>query len=132
MITLIAGRRAPARPRNLTKLVRDGRLKLPDSVGRELRKKDDPLKNWVTRHWADCVLTATDQNIGELARISRDYSHYLGDDRGAADPVVICMAIYLRSSDWIVLADDAGIQAVCVLEGIQFVTSSAFCRIEGI
>ena len=107
-------------------------MKLPESVGRELRKKDDRLKNWVNRHWADCVLAATDQNIAGLTRISREYVRYLGDDPGAADPLVVCMALYLRNSGWIVLADDAGIQAVCVLESLQFVTYSAFCKIEGI
>jgi hypothetical protein len=132
LLSLVAGGRAPARVRNLTRLVGERRMRLPESVGRELRRKDDPVKDWVNRHWTECIIPATNQNTAELVRISRDYRRYLGDDPSAADPLVVCMGIYFRDSSWLVLTDDGGIQAVCLFENLRFVTSQSLRVIEGI
>jgi hypothetical protein len=132
LLNLVAGGRAPTRVRSLTKLVGERRMRLPESVGRELRRRDDAVKNWVNRHWFDCVISATNQNTTQLVRISRDYRRYLGDDPSAADPLVVCMGIYYKDSSWIVLTDDGGIQAVCLFEDLRFVTSSSLRAIEGI
>jgi len=129
---LVGVRESLARPKDLTKLVRQGRLKIPDAVAREIRKKDDRLRDWVGRHGRDCVLDARDENIAELQRIARSYIRYLGEKPGAADPLVVCMAIYYKASGFITLTDDAGIQVVCLFEKVPYVTSSGFCRLEGL
>jgi len=130
LLNLVGVRDSLARPRNLTKLVSQGRLRIPDAVAREIRKKDDRLRNWVERHGRDCVLEATDDNIAELQRIGRSYVQYLGDKAGSADPICVCMAIYYRGSGFVTLTDDAGIQVVCLFEKVPYVTSSGFCRLE--
>lgn len=132
LLNLVGTSGSPLRPRDLTLLLSQGRLKIPEAVAREIRKKDDRLKAWVDRHKPRCVLRATNENIAELSRISRDYKQYLGDKVGAGDPIVICMATYYSGSWFLALTDDGGIQAVCVLEKIPYVTSSAFCRLEGL
>lgn len=132
LLNLVGISKSPLRLKNLTSLLSQDRLKIPEAVAREIRKKDDRLKIWADRHKTRCVLRATNENIAELSRISRDYKRYLGDRVGAGDPIVICMAMYYRESWFLVLTDDGGIQAVCVLEKIPYVTSSAFCRLEGL
>ena len=132
LLNLVGTSASPLRPKNLTPLLDQGRLRIPEAVAREVRQKDDRLKAWVDRHKQRCVLRATNENIVELARISRDYKQYLGDKAGAGDPIVVCMATYYKGSWFLALTDDGGIQAVCVLEKIPYVTSGAFCRLEGL
>jgi hypothetical protein len=121
------------RTRYLTTLLKNGRLKLPDAVARELRRCDDVLKSWVERHqdkWFRC----TNENTADLHYVSTKYSTFLirDDKKTAADPVIICMAKFYRSSGWTVLADDAGIQAACLMEDLPYCTSQAFRVIEHI
>ena len=112
--------------------VREGRLKVPDAVAREIRRKEDRLKVWVDRHKRDCVVRPPPEALAILTRIARKYRHYLGEKAGAADPIVVCMAIYYRDSPLTPLTDDTGIQAVCHLENVRFVTSGTFRSLERI
>lgn len=132
LLNLVTDRRSPVRAKYLTRLVREGRLKVPDAVAREIRQKEDRLKGWVDRHKRHCVVRPTPQAAANLPRIARQYRDYLGEKSGAADPIVVCMAIYYRDSPLTPLTDDTGIQAVCHLEGVRFVTSGTFRRLEGI
>lgn len=128
LISLVGGRTPAARPRDLTRIVDDGRLRIPEPVAREIRRREDKLKAWLRRHQHKCVERARDESIKDLETICRTYNEYLGDKAGAADPIVVCFGKYFKR--WTVMTDDAGIQAVCLIESIQFVTSSAFCRLE--
>ncbi len=101
-------------------------------MAREIRRRDDRLKTWVDRHRNRCVQAATNENVAELSRIVSEYASFLGSAPNAADPLVICMALYYRDAGWLVLTDDSGIQVVCVLEGVQYLTSTGFCTVEGI
>jgi hypothetical protein len=132
LITLISPKRALAKPRDLTKLAKGGRIKIADPVAREIRRRDDKLKGWIDRHLKECELKATNENTVDLGRISRDHVYYLGDKPGAADPVVVCLAKYYEDKEWVVLSDDAGVQAACLIENIRYVTSAAFCRLESL
>lgn len=132
LISLVSARPARVHVRYLTRMVQDGRLRLPESVAREIKRREDKLRDWVNRHSPDCLQRATDDNIRELSRICRQHGTYLGEKATAADPIVVCMGGYYGSSGWTVLTDDSGIQAVCLIEGIAYVTSAAFRRIEGL
>ncbi len=132
LLNLVTDRRSPVRARYLTKLVREGRLKVPDAVAREIRRKEDRLKSWVDRHKRDCVVRPPPEAVAMLTRIARQYRDYLGEKAGAADPIVVCMAIYYRDSPLTPLTDDTGIQAVCHLGKVRFVTSGTFRSLERI
>jgi hypothetical protein len=129
LITLVASS-APTRTRNLTRLVEAGRLRVPEPVAREIRRREGKLKQWVDRHSPDCIQRATDDNIRDLADICRTYAHLLGEKAGAADPIVVCFARYFRQARWTVLTDDGGIQAVCLKEAIPCIPSAGFRRLE--
>jgi rRNA maturation endonuclease Nob1 len=132
LLNLITNRQSPVRARYLTKLVREGRLKVPDAVAREIRRKHDRLRGWVDRQKRRCIVKPTSEAAADLPRIARQYRDYLGEKAGAADAIVVCMAIYYRDSPLTPLTDDTGVQAVCHLEGVRFVTSGTFRRLEGV
>ena len=117
----------------LTRLVQGGRLRVPDAVADELSECNDDLKGWANRHRRRWV-KSNDQNTQGLEDVCRTYSRYLmrQDKKSRADAVVVCMAIHYSASPWVVLADDGGIQAVCVLLGLPYSTSKAFRMLEGL
>lgn len=106
LIDLIAGRRSLTKPRQLTQLVKERRLRVPESVVREVLKKDDPLKRWVTNHRAGCELEATDGNTAEMTRLARQYRDYLTGTRTGADAMVVAMGLYYRDSEWTIVTGD--------------------------
>jgi len=133
LVNLVKPRIASVRLRFLTRLLDGGRLRLPDAVARELCECNDDLKGWANRHsrrW----LKSTNENTETLAAVCRNHARYLlrEDKKYSADAVVISMAIYHRAAGWIVLADDAGIQAVCLLEQLPYCTSQAFRVLEAV
>ncbi len=128
LIKLVSPRDAQARPRDLSKLLREGRLRIPDGVGREVARGDDRLKRWVAAN-PSCIQPATDVNVSELLRITRNYKELFGPSVLGADPLVVAMGLYYRGS-WTVVANDAGVQAACFREGLAYLTSEALLRIE--
>lgn len=131
LITLISSKSSRGRPRDLGRLLRQGRLKVPDAVKRELDNQKDRLADWLRRN-PDCVQRSTDENTVDVARIATQHRGLIGDKPGAADPVVVAMGIYYRAAGWTVLTDDGGVQAACYLEGVRFLTVGAFSALERI
>jgi hypothetical protein len=133
LINLVNARNAAVRINVLTRLLDGNRLKVPEAVAKEIAERDDKLKSWVTRHLRKCLKT-TQENISDLVYVSRAYERYLlrEDKKSPADPIIVCMARYYRQSGWVVLADDAGIQAVCLIEKMPFCTSQAFRMLEAV
>jgi hypothetical protein len=133
LINLAKPRVASVRLRFLTRLLGGDRLRLPDAVARELCECNDDLGAWANRH-SHKWLKSTNQNTQALAEVCRGYSRYLlrQDKKNSADPVVISMAIYYKTAEWVVLADDPGIQAVCLLEKLPYCTSHAFRMLEAV
>ncbi len=127
LINLVRG---GVRTQRLSRLVESGALRLPGRVAKEIRRRDDRLKDWVERN-RDTIIRETTENTAELERIAREYSGILGRSRRGADPVLIAMALYYGEQG-ILVTDDGGIQAVCFEEGIPFLTSPAFRRREGL
>lgn len=123
--------RGPLRIRQLSRLARFGMLKIPRAVARELRRRDDRLKNWIERGAAGTIVESTADNSAELERISRQYADFLGSTRCAADAVVLAMAVYYRQAGWVVLTDDSGVQAACFREGLPSLPSATFRRLFG-
>lgn len=124
LLELTKGRQAEVRPRAFTKLVQDGSLWIPAAVAREIRRRDDKLKEWLDRH-PECIVQETDQNVAELTRIALQYEDELRYSANGADPSVVAMGIYYRDSR-VVVTNDAGIQVACYEEGIPFLTAAAF------
>src|SRR5687768_1647613 len=105
-----------ARARDLTHLVNEGRMKVPDAAEREVDDQNDRLSTWLANHQG-CIQRATNENSTELARISRQHGPLFGYKSGSADPVVVTMGGYYKAGGWTVLTDDAGVQAACFVEG---------------
>jgi uncharacterized protein DUF4411 len=129
LLELVAKRDAPTRVRQITRIAKAGRLRVPDRVARELGRKADKLKSWVARN-PSIVLASTNENVGELVRVSQTYPHHLGTKTGAADPIIVAMGVFFERSNWVILTDDVGIQTVCVLENLTYVSSRVFLRLE--
>ena len=127
LINLVRGGR---RPRQLTRLVDSGTLRLPGRVAQEIRRRDDQIKDWVNQH-PDAIIRETHVNTAELERIAIDHARLLGQSRRGADAVLIAMALHYGDQG-ITVTDDGGIQAVCFEEGIPFLTSPAFRLREGL
>jgi rRNA maturation endonuclease Nob1 len=115
--------------RSLTPLAREGRLVIPNAVARELRRRQDSIREWVDRH-TECRLPETNENMVQLPRIMSGYADFIGSS-GGADPSVIAMGLYYRDT-YTVVTDDGGIQAVCYREALAFLTSAAFRRLENV
>jgi hypothetical protein len=130
LIDLVAGRAPTVKVQLLTRLVKDGRLRIPDAVKREVRRKDDRLKRWIDRQRVPCIIDSNNQNTAELSRIARLHQDVLGDDPRSADPVVVCMGLYYKEAGWVVLSNDAGVQAACAREMVHCLTVAAFRRLE--
>lgn len=131
LLQLVGVSTSRVRTRDLTRIAKTNRLRIPDAVAREARRKEDRLKSWIDRN-PSFIQRSTDQNVAELMRLSQTYPGFLGAKVGAADLIVVAMGVFYRRSDWVVLTDDVGIQAVCVLESIHYVSASVFRRLEGI
>lgn len=120
---------ADVRVRVLTGLADTGVLRLPERVAKEIRRRDDRLKDWVERH-PEAVIRATTENTAELERVARAHRDVLGPSRRSADAVLVAMALYYR--DRTVVADDTGIQAACFREGLQCLAFQTFRRVQGL
>ena len=132
LINMTGGTSPQARPRDLTRILAERRLRVPAAVYREVRKGDDPLKRWVTTH-PECAHDITDDRFGRiLADVSFRHMNLLIDNPGSADPSVVAMGVYYRDSGWTVVADDHGVQVACFLESVPYLTSGAFCKLEKI
>ena len=127
LINLVRGGR---RPRQLTRLVDSGTLRLPGRVAQEIRRRDDQIRDWVNQH-PDAIIRETRVNTAELERIAIDHARLLGQSRRGADAVLVAMALYYGDQG-ITVTDDGGIQAVCFEEGIPFLTSPSFRIREGL
>lgn len=124
---------AGTRLKSLTKLVNQGRLRLPAPVAAELKGKVDAMRTWINRHQRQCVIQTTNDHVQELRRISTQYRDYLKVSN--ADPLVVCMGLYYQRANqgtWLVLTSDGGIQATCIMEQIRFIPTNAFRRLEHI
>lgn len=125
LITLIMREKASVRP--LTRLVSDGRLRSPQSVIRECRRRADRLRAWIDRN-PGLGITETTERMHELARIGHQYSDVLGDNPRAADFSLVALAVHYGS--WIVVSDDTGVEIACMREGIRQISVRAFRQIE--
>ena len=129
--------------RRLGHLARQGQIKIPEGVYRELQRKTDRLFKAVER-WArknsDCIVQiARVHNLAdELARVERQYGEqivvgtkpYPGfwhgpSGRKAADGQVIAVAKVLNAT---VVSDDRAVRLACILEGIPCIGWTEFAR----
>jgi predicted nucleic acid-binding protein len=118
------------KPRPLTRLANDGRLQVPQRVHREVVKANDRARTWTERHRDNVVIRETDANIAHLERVSRAHAGVLTTAKGAADPIVVAMAIYYPER--VVVTEDRGVQVACHLERVRWVPLDVFLRVEGI
>jgi hypothetical protein len=119
--------------RALTDLCRRNEMRVVDAVARELQGLDGRAKAWVNAN-AAFHLAPVDAVLKEVARISVGYRSMFTVTASAADPVLVATACYHRASNtpWVVVSDDGGVQAVCFLEGLSFLTFGAFRKVVGI
>ncbi len=129
--------------RKLGYMAQEGRIKIPEGIFRELRRRTDRLFKAVER-WSqknsDCIVQiARVHNLAdELARIEQQYGErivvgtkpYYGfwhspAGRKAADGQVIAVAKVLNAT---VVSDDHAVRLACMLEGIPCVGWTEFAR----
>lgn len=137
-------------PKNLKKLrvfVSDERLKIPEGVARELKRKSDKLGKmiftWSGKYRRFVVSIGHDQRlINELPRIERTYGDKVsvgGRDypgfwhspagRKAADAQVVTVGKVL---DYTVVSDDRAIRFACLLENVPCIGWTELARRTGL
>ncbi|MBI2764455.1 MAG: hypothetical protein HYX53_00940 [Chloroflexi bacterium] len=116
--------------RDMTKLLKTGSLRISESVARELRQRDDALHTWAirnTRYWVpDSTL-----DEGAIAAIARRYRPLLGERTSAADPVLVALGAS-HPARFIIVSDDAGVQAACLSENVPCIGYKAFLKIHAL
>jgi len=131
----------------LRKLVRDGQLKIPEGVFREVCRKSDKTKKMIRgfeKNFEDLVvkisqvshlkeeLSRIEQTYGEEIRVgSRAYPGFWKSPSGrrAADAQVVAVA---KRFSAIVVSDDKAIQRACMLENLECIGWTEFSRRMGL
>ncbi len=121
-----------------TRLIEDlgkaNRLKLLDSVCRELSVREGSrAKSWVKDH-PQFSLEPVQAVLDEIARVSRNHGSLFTANDGAADPALAATGIYFRASEVprVIVTGDHGLQAVCVVEDLRFIPLPAFERLYNV
>ena len=129
LIDLLGGKNPSAPTGFLTNLAKNGRLVVPAAVLREIFEQDDRLKNWATRHRATIEVPETQEIISYHENVIERYSRFLTTSERAADPMVVCTAMYFRDhrpEDWDVVTDDTGIRVALNRERILCLSHREF------
>lgn len=116
------------RERLLNRLCAEKRLKIVDDVARELRRREaSTTKVWVDRN-RQSIVEPAQEVLDEVVRLAREYQDIFTVVGKAADPSLVATAIYYKGSQMrhLIVSDDHGVQAVCVLEQIEFVPCRAY------
>lgn len=139
-------RHFPDKYRKLGHMSQQGRIKIPEGIFRELKRKADKVFKTVER-WSkkdrDCIvrIAAVHGLAYEVARIERQYGQeivvgtraYSGfwrspSGRKAADGQLIAVAKILKAT---VVSDDRAVQLVCMLENVPCISWREFARRTG-
>ncbi|RKY02745.1 hypothetical protein DRP77_07410 [Candidatus Poribacteria bacterium] len=131
----------PNKFRALRDMVARNKVKIPEGVYRELRRKTDRLRRYVERWERDYqfVIRFKDRRLREeLARIERKYGERIAvgkrayngfwssrAGRRSADPQVVAVG---KVRGGIVVSDDLAVRMVCMLEGVECIGWSEFAR----
>ncbi len=129
LIDLLGGKNPQAPLNFLTRLAKSGRFRVPAAVLREIDQQDDKLRGWARRNRELLTVPETEDILAYHDRVIEEYGRFFTTSDGAADPLVVCTAIYFRDSrpeDWDVVANDAGVRVALNQERIFALTDREF------
>ena len=130
LIALLGGKNPQAPINFLTKLAKARRLRVPAAVLREVDRQDDKLRTWARRNWDHLVVIESKEVLAYHARVIRTYSRLFTTASGAADPLLVCTAMYLRDQvsdqQWDVVTDDDGVAVALNQERIFSLRTRSF------
>lgn len=117
--------------KTLERLGTENRLRIIDDVRREcIKRPDTKTSDWVKSH-PQFTLTPVDEVMTHMTRLAKSYGLLFSTEGKAADPMLVATACYYRESEprRIVITDDHGVQAVCWIERLEFLTPGAFRKL---
>lgn len=131
--TVIQMLRRGVREKILTDLCVANRMRIVDDVARELRQRDGQCKTWIAAN-PSFVLHPVQQVLDEVGRLAREHGTLFSTAGKAADPALVATALYYKtaSPQRLVVSEDNGVMAVCLLEGLEFLPNGAFFKLFGI
>jgi rRNA-processing protein FCF1 len=137
----------PKKFRKLKKLVEQDKLRIPESVARELERRSkkvgEMIRNWAESYQRLVVVIGRDHRLREeVPRIEvaygekvivgqREYPGFWHSPAGrkAADAQVVAVGKVFR---WTVVSDDRAVRFACSLENVECIGWSEFARRAGI
>ena len=121
LIQLLGGKNPRAPMGFLTNLAKSGRLRVPAAVLREIEAQDDKLRSWARRHEDLLAVPETEEILSYHDYVIQQYGRFFTTSASAADPMVVCTAMYFRDSRperWDVVVNDDGIGVALNRESI--------------
>lgn len=120
------------RERLLSEMCATGKLRIVDDVARELRAREGDARRWVNNNQS-AVLSPIQAVLDEVVRLAREYGELFTTVGKAADPALVATACYYRSASvrHLIVTDDHGVQAVCILERLEFAPYRAYRALIG-